>query len=98
MPRLEVQYTSAFSRDVKRLRRQHVDDAPLAEAIELIMENTPEAMSELKRRHRMHSLSGKWAGSSECHVCNAGNWLLIWTTFDDVALIQRTGSHDELFR
>jgi mRNA interferase YafQ len=55
-------------------------------------------MSELKRRHRMHSLSGKWAGSSECHVCNAGDWFLIWTTFDDVALIQRTGSYDELFR
>ena len=98
MPRLEAQYTSAFSRDVKRLRKQHIDDAPLAEVIELIMENTPEAKSVLRHRHRMHTLSGKWSESSECHVCNAGDWLLIWTTFDNIALIQRTGSHDELFR
>ena len=98
MSRLEAQYASAFTRDVKRLRRRHIDDAPLAEAIELIMENTSGALSELKRKHNMRSLSGKQTGSSECHVCNAGDRLLIWTTFDGIALIQRTGPHDELFR
>ena len=46
----------------------------------------------------MHTLRGEWAGSSECHVCNAGDWLLIWRTFGNVALMQRTGTHDELFR
>lgn len=96
--RLEVQFTPSFQRDLKRLRKRHVDDAPLAEVIDLIIENTPEALDELRRRHRMHSLSGVWCGSAECHVCNAGDWLLIWRTFDNVALMQRTGSHNELFR
>lgn len=98
MSRLEAQYTSAFTRDIKRLRKKHIDLVPLVEVIDLIIENTTESLDELKRRHNMHSLSGKWSGSSECHVCNAGDWLLVWTTFESIALIQRTGSHDELFR
>lgn len=98
MARLEAQFSPSFARDIKRLDKKHVDDAPLAEVIDLILENTPEALETLRRRHRMHLLSGGWAGSSECHVCNAGDWLLIWRVFDGIALMQRTGTHDELFR
>lgn len=98
MGRLKAQFSPTFQRDLKILDKKHVDDAPLAEVIDLIIENSPESLAELHRRHRMHSLTGEWAGSSECHVCNAGDWLLIWRTFDDIALMQRTGKHDDLFR
>lgn len=46
----------------------------------------------------MHALKGNWSGSNECHVANAGNWLVIWRTGNGLAVFQRTGSHDELFR
>ncbi len=46
----------------------------------------------------MHTLSGRWAGRNECHVANAGDWLLIWSSNAEVAFFERTGSHDELFR
>lgn len=46
----------------------------------------------------MHALKGAWAGSSECHVANAGDWLVIWKTGNGLAVIQRTGTHDELFK
>ena len=98
MPRLEAQFSLGFARDIKRLKKKRVDIVCLSEVIDLIIENTPSSLETLKRRHRMHTLSGKWAGSSECHVCNAGDWLLIWRTFDGIALMQRTGTHDELFR
>lgn len=98
MGRLRAQFTPSFKRDLKKLDRKHIDDAPLAEVIDLIIDNTPESLETLRRRHDMHLLKGEWAGSSECHVCNAGDWLLIWKTFDDIALLQRTGSHDDLFR
>lgn len=97
MGRLNIQFSPAFTRDVKKLRRKHVDDAPLAQVMDLIAENTPESLDELHRHHDMHFLGGEWAGNHECHVCNAGDWLLIWRTFDDIALMQRTGTHDELF-
>lgn len=98
MARLKAQFAPSFRRDLKKFDKKHIDDAPLAEVIDLIIENTPESISELRRHHRMHTLSGTWAGSNECHVCNADDWLLIWRVSGDIALLQRTGSHDELFR
>ena len=98
MGALKAQFAPSFVRDVKRLAKKHVDDAPLAEVIDLIVANTKESHDILRQRHGMHRLVGQWAGSNECHVCNAGDWLLIWRTFDDIALMQRTGTHDDLFR
>lgn len=46
----------------------------------------------------MHRFSGRRGGSNECHVANAGDWLVIWRTEGQIAFFQRTGSHDELFR
>lgn len=90
--------TPRFVRDVKALTKRHVDLAPLYEVQHLILQNTREALEELVRRHNMHDLKGAWDGSSECHVANAGDWLLVWRTTDELAIFQRTGSHDEIFR
>lgn len=98
MGRLKAEFAPSFKRDLKRLEKKHVNDKPLEEVIDLIIENSPHSLSILKGRHNMHTLSGIWSGSNECHVCNAGDWLLIWRTTDEIALLQRTGTHDELFR
>lgn len=66
--------------------------------IDLVLENTSESTAMLKARHNTHTLSGKWRGRNECHVANAGDWLVIWSSNDTVAFFERTGSHDELFR
>ena len=95
---LRVSFTSQFERDVKRLRKKHVDIRPLKAVVDLVAQDTPESLDELRRRHGMHTLRGEWLGSCECHVANAGDWLCIWRANDAVAVFQRTGSHDELFR
>lgn len=89
--------TAKYARDLKRLRKRHIDIEPLDEVMRLILDNTVESIEELKRRHNMHTLSGEWSGSNECHIANAGDWLLIWCTTDELAIFQRTGTHDELF-
>ncbi len=94
---LTAKFTSKFQRDVKRLKRKHVDLQPLEELVDLVIQNTPAALQELRRRHNMHDLKGEWAGSRECHVANAGDWLVIWREGNGIAAFQRTGSHDELF-
>lgn len=98
MAKLEAQFAPSFSKDVKRLTKKHVNTTLLSEVIDLIIENPDESLSTPKRRHNMHMLTGKWSGSSECHVCNAGDWLLAWRVFDGIALMQRTGSYNDLFR
>lgn len=47
MSRLEPDYTPAFSRDVKRIAKQHVDVGPLEAIIEFVCQNDSEALDEL---------------------------------------------------
>jgi len=99
MGRLSAEFSTAFSRDLKKkARRRNWDLEELKELIDLVLENTSRSQEILKRRHNMHRLSGSWAGRSECHVANSGDWLVIWSSNDEVAFFERTGSHDELFR
>ena len=95
---LRAEFTPQFQRDSKPLKARHVDLAPLKSLVNLVLQNTPEALEELRRRHRMHDLKGSWAGSREYHVANAGDWLVIWREGEGPAAFQRTGSRDELFR
>ena len=97
--RLEAKFTPSFSRDLKKKaerRKWNLDE--LEAVINLVLENSPESIATLKQRHNMHRLSGQWAGSNECHVANAGDWLIIWQVHGDIAYFRRTGSHSELFR
>lgn len=98
MGRLTADFSAAFKRDLRRkAKRRRWDLSQLEHVIDLVVENSPEAIEELRRRHNMHTLSGKWAGRNECHVANAGDWLATWSTNSKVAFFERTGSHDELF-
>lgn len=99
MGRLSADFSSAFRRDLKKKAvRRGWDLSELEKVIDLVVENTPESLDVLRRRHNMHTLTGNWAGRRECHVANAGDWLVIWSSNDEVAFFERTGSHDELFR
>lgn len=98
MARLTVDYSSAFKKDVKKISRSHRWDLDkLADVIDLIVENTPQSLQILRQRHNMHRLKGQWAGRNECHVANAGDWLVIWSADDQTAFLERTGGHDDLF-
>ncbi|MBR3315898.1 MAG: type II toxin-antitoxin system YafQ family toxin [Atopobiaceae bacterium] len=97
--RLRAKFAPAFGRDLKRKAgKRRWDLGELEAVIDLILENSAESMEVLRQRHNMHRLSGRWGGSNECHVANAGDWLVIWRTEGQIAFFQRTGSHDELFR
>lgn len=94
---LRPNFTPRFNRDVKRLSKKHVDLAPLNTVMELIVEDTKTSNKALLQRHNKHLLRGEWEGSYECHIANAGDWLLIWMQTEDRAVFERTGAHDDLF-
>ncbi len=98
MSALEVEPLPSYMRDIKRLLRRHVDITKLNTVVNLIAENTAASIKTLEQHHNMHVLKGSWKGHRECHVCNAGDCLLIWTVDSGVAYLERTGTHDELFR
>lgn len=95
---LKLDFASKFKRDYKRCKSKRLPMDELHKVFELVAENSPEALDELRRRHNMHALGGKWRGRNECHVANAGNWLVIWSSDETTAFFERTGTHDELFR
>ncbi len=98
MSALQIEPLPSYARDIKRLLKQHVDISKLNEVINLIIENSVASNQELIQRHNMHVLKGSWKGHYECHVCNVGDWLLIWVVDNGVAYLERTGTHDELFQ
>ena len=95
---MEIYPTPSFRKDVKKLKKKHVDFALLDEVVGLIQRNSKQSKRELKRRHQMHKLKGEWKDSLECHVANVGDWLVVWCVKENKAYLQRTGTHDEIFR
>ena len=93
---LKPDYTAAFQRDIKKLKRKHADLRPLKEVIRLVLEDTADSKEVLRRRHRAHTLTGDLNDVLECLIGNDGDWLLLWIRDDGTAMFMRTGSHDEL--
>lgn len=86
----EVAYRPAFLRDVKRLKRKHVDMTPLKTAIHAVAERRADWLTQ----HRDHQLTGDLAAYRELHI--QADWLLLYTIDGDTPVFARTGSHDQL--
>lgn len=58
MSTLTAEFSAAFSRDLKKkAKRRKWDLSELQKLIDLVLQNTPESMDILKRRHNMHRLA-----------------------------------------
>lgn len=88
---MNIVWTGQFKRDYKRAKKQNKDLAALRSVVESLVEGKP-----LAPRHRDHNLSGDWKRHRECHI--TANWLLIYRIDGDDLVLERTGSHSELFR
>ena len=89
-PLREVVTTSAFERDIKRLRKRGKDMERLRAVVDTLRRGHP-----LLSRHRDHALSGDWQGFRDCHV--EPDWVLVYRIDEDVVYLTRTGTHSDLF-
>jgi mRNA interferase YafQ len=86
-----VSQTGQFSRDVKRMRKRGKDLHKLQEVVKLLAECIP-----LPANYRDHPLMGPWQPSRDCHI--EADWILIYTSQGDSLLLERTGTHSDLFK
>jgi len=86
----DLRTSKRFRRDLKRITKRHYNRARLEAVVTLLRQG-----QQLPHRHRDHGLSGPWQGSRECHI--APDWLLIYELTDDEVVLQRTGTHADLF-
>ncbi len=83
--------TSQFRRDVKRQEKRGKDIRKLRAVVALLAEG-----QLLEERHRDHLLMGTWSGSRDCHI--EPDWILIYRQDEENLILERTGTHSDLFR
>ena len=82
--------TGPFRKDLKRLAKRHWDTEKLNAIISLLR-----AGAQLPKKAYPHKLSGDWEGHWECHI--ESDWLLIYRVTDTTIILDRAGSHADLF-
>jgi mRNA interferase YafQ len=87
---LELRTTTAFERDLRRVRKQGRNLDKLEVIVDLLQDGEP-----LPDRCRPHQLRGNWSGHWDCHV--EPDWLLLYRVEAGALILVRTGSHSELF-
>jgi mRNA interferase YafQ len=87
---LNIVWKGQFKRDYRRVKKQGRDPDDLRSVVEMLAGREP-----LPAKHRDHNLCGRWNKHRECHV--APDWLLIYRIDGEDLILERTGSHAELF-
>ena len=91
--RYEIKPTSRFKKDVKLAKKQKKNLDEMYDVIDTLAKG-----EKLDPKYKDHGLEGKFKGCRECHI--EPNWLLMYEYIDDtlVLVLNRVGSHSELFR
>lgn len=89
----EIKFAGQFKKDLKLAKKQGKNLDKLFDVVERLANG-----ETLEAKYRDHDLSGDYKGCRECHI--DPDWLLIYEIFDDVLvlLLNRVGSHSELFK
>lgn len=87
---MNLVWTGQFKKDYKRAKKQGRDLADLRSVVETLAGRTA-----LPPKHRDHTLSGPWHKHRECHI--TPDRLLIYRVEGDDLILERMGSHSELF-
>lgn len=87
---LTVTDSSAFRRDIKRLRKRGKEIEKLYAIVSLLVSGKP-----LPVRCHPHRLSGNWSPAWDCHI--EPDWLLIYEIRGAELLLIGTGTHADLF-
>ncbi len=87
---LDVRYSTKFKKDFKACVKRHYKMELLQQIIDIL--RIPET---LPSKNKDHNLTGNYNGYKECHI--TPDWLLIYCYEDNELLLQRTGTHADLF-
>ena len=87
---MKLVYTGKFIKDFKKVISRRKDQSKLFSVVELLL-----AGKTLPEKYKDHSLGGNWSGRRDCHI--EPDWLLIYYRDKDRLILERTGTHSDLF-
>lgn len=88
---LKLSTTSRFDKDLKLCQKRGYNLTLLSDVVTILREQRL-----LPAKYQDHKLSGDYINFRECHVLP--DWLLIYRVQNDVLVLNRTGTHSDLFR
>jgi len=88
---LNIVRSGQFKKDFKRIKKQNRKIYKLRTVIELLAQREP-----LAAKYRDHKLTGYPKEHRDCHI--ESDWVLIYRFDAEDLILERTGSHSELFR
>lgn len=87
---MNIVWKGQFKKDFKRARKQNRDIDKLRSVIESLAQR-----KSLPAKYRDHKLTGYSKEHHDCHI--ESDWLLIYRFDGDDLILERTGSHSDLF-
>ena len=87
---MKLSQTTQFKKDIRKQLRKGKSQQKLIQVIELLLSGKP-----LPEKNKDHPLKGNWKGRRDCHI--EPDWILIYRITADELLLERTGSHSDLF-
>jgi len=87
---LKLSTTTKFNKDLKICKKRNYDLSLLYSIVDILR-----VPAQLPINNQDHNLKGNLANKRECHI--APDWLLIYRIKDDELILDRTGTHADLF-
>ncbi len=87
---MKLIYTTQFRKDFKKIKKQQKKLSKLTDVIEKLLSH-----QKLEQKYKDHPLGGKLNNHRDCHI--EPDWILIYRVTDDLLILERTGSHSDLF-
>lgn len=87
---LFLKTTSRFLKDLKLAKKRGYDLDKLEAIVDLL-----QAQQSLPPKNKDHTLTGEWNHHRECHI--QPDWLLIYRIEATILILERTGTHADLF-
>ncbi len=87
---MKFRQTSQFEKDIKKQIKKGKDPEKLTSLIKLLIQDDP-----LPLKYKDHALIGNWVGRRDCHI--EPDWILIYKKSENELILERTGSHSNLF-
>lgn len=88
---MNLVYTGRFKKDFKRMMKRNKDENKLRGIVDKLIKGKP-----LPPKCEDHPLGGNWINRRDCHI--EPDWLLIYCVRGDDLILERTGSHSDLFK
>jgi mRNA interferase YafQ len=97
---LNILKTNEYKKNLQAVIRSGKDPKKLIELLKIIHDSIlnygNEYYQHVPQKYKLHKLSMNFKGRWECHI--QPDWLLIYKLDNDTLILERTGTHSELFK